>query len=300
MKEATTRKKRSDRGKIAWNGRDIYALTWIAHQYAIRLDHLQRLLATYPGHGAKTPGSLSEGAARNVVSRWRSAGWVKTAFIRAREPFWIWPTKAALRQLGLAYVYKDLEHMRLDELNHLAAVNEIRLRECHDGMTWVSQRNLLQQIKGGEPSRTLPDADLYRANGERIAIKAGQSREDQRAFPSFLTTLLRTASSPYSEVWFMTQSASISREICEICTQMLEAGTVTEEEVLQIVIKGPEEEAIHLRSQSRRAEEPAETHEESSSTKVSAGLVVTFFGAISAFWLYVHQARRRVSWKTSS
>jgi hypothetical protein len=67
------RKQRSDAGKTLWTPRDEFALTWIGHQYGIRLDHLQWLLGRSPGQGAANTNWISEGAARDVVTRWQRA-----------------------------------------------------------------------------------------------------------------------------------------------------------------------------------------------------------------------------------
>jgi hypothetical protein len=92
-RRTSSRKQRSDAGKTLWTDRDEFALTWIGQQYGIRLDHLQWLLGRYPGRGAKHTNWISEGAARDVVTRWKQSKWVKVERIRAREAFWVWPTR---------------------------------------------------------------------------------------------------------------------------------------------------------------------------------------------------------------
>ena len=80
------RKRRSDAGITEFNERDEYALIWMGLQYGIRLDQLQWLLGRFPGKGAAHTNWISEGAARDVVTRWRRGKWVQQVPIRALEP----------------------------------------------------------------------------------------------------------------------------------------------------------------------------------------------------------------------
>ena len=71
MSTTTTQQHRSDATTIVLSARDHFALTWISHHYAIRLDHLQVLLGQQKGR------ELSIGTVRNLASRWEKAGWVE-------------------------------------------------------------------------------------------------------------------------------------------------------------------------------------------------------------------------------
>jgi hypothetical protein len=224
-----TRKKRS---RTLWTDRDIAALVWIADQYAVRLDHLQVLLCQQRG------AAISIGTTRNLVARWRDAGWVETLRIRASEPIWIWPTRSVLRQLDLPYRYLDLDQCSLDDLSRIAAMNEVRLQECTDEVVWVSQRELLEEVKHGRILPNLPDAELHRLDGRSIAIKVELSLEELSALTEFLTGLLRGEGEPYDEVWFVAPEASVRRQIRERCTQMAEQGVLMGEEVERIAVKG--------------------------------------------------------------
>ena len=254
----TARKPRSDRGKIVWNNRDVYALTWIAHQYAIHLHHLQRLLAELPGHGAKTLDHVSEGSARDVVTRWKKAGWVKTAFIRAHEPFWIWPTRAALKILGLPYEYKDIGQTRLDDFNHLAAINEIRLLEADgdEDIEWISERQLLQGVvhKEGVALLHRPDGVMQWRGKGIIAIEAELSTKKGPELRENLMELIRGqeylqiradhgteqaaimskgASSQYTEVWYF-GPAPVRKLVRKERARLVEQGCLTEKEADRI------------------------------------------------------------------
>ena len=186
---------RSDTGKIVWTPRDEFAIAWIAHQYTIHLHHLQRLLAEQPGYGAKSSECLSEGATRDVVSRWKRAGWVKTEFVRVHEPFWIWPTQVALRKLSLPYAYKDIGQTCLADLNHLAAINEIRLLEADgdENIQWISERQLLQQVtrEAGQEILHRPDAEMHWKGKGIMAIEAELSPKRTPELRDNLMELIR-------------------------------------------------------------------------------------------------------------
>ena len=169
------RKKRHDAGTILFTMRDHLVLTWLGQQYGMRLDHLREALGTYPGRGAKEGNIISEGAARDVVKRWEQAGWVKSQRIRAYEPFWIWPTRRGLQKVGLPYSYRNLAATSLDDLAHLYAINEIRLRTHNEEENgWVSERQLLQGVTKVQGQQLLhrPDAELRLEDGELAAIEA--------------------------------------------------------------------------------------------------------------------------------
>jgi hypothetical protein len=256
--QTTERKPRSDTGKIAWNNRDEFAIAWIAQQYTIHLHHLQRLLAQQPGHGVKSPESLSEGAARDVATRWKKAGWVRTEFIRAHEPFWIWPTRAALHKLALPYEYKDIGQTRLDDLNHLAAINEIRLLEADgdDAIQWVSERQLLQGVvhQAGQELLHRPDGEMHWTGKGIIAIEAELSTKKAPELRENLmelirgqeylrlkaehgeekaTTMSEAASSQFTEIWYF-GPAHVRKQVQRERAKLVSRGALSEEEADRI------------------------------------------------------------------
>ena len=100
--------------------RDVFALRWIGQQYAVRLDQLQQLLGQRPGHGAVHEGVISESATRDVVTRWRKAGWVCMERLRANQPPWIWLTRKGIHKVDLSYIYQDLHSLNTQERKHLS------------------------------------------------------------------------------------------------------------------------------------------------------------------------------------
>lgn len=194
-RRTSSRRQRSDAGKTLWTPRDEFALIWIGQQYGIRLDQLQWLLGTYPGRGATHSNWISEGATRDVVTRWQRAKLVKVERIRAREPFWVWPLRLGLRKVGLPYTYRNLEQSSLDDLKHLYAINEIRLKmiDEEEGTQWISERQLLQGVirSPGQELLHRPDAEIYWTDGTITAVEAELSLKKPFELAENVMELLR-------------------------------------------------------------------------------------------------------------
>lgn len=188
------RKKRSDAGKTMVTDRDQFALLWIGQQYGICLDQLQWLLGYYPGRGATHTNWISESSARDVVRRWKQSGWVYTTRLRLSESPWIWLSKKGLSRCGLTYTYHDLEKSDWRELDHLYAINEVRLHasDLETAGRWVSERQLLQRTvrAQGDDLVHRPDAILYEKN-EVIAIELEISAKETMQLSEILIELVR-------------------------------------------------------------------------------------------------------------
>lgn len=256
-----TRRQRSDAGKTLWTPRDEFALTWIGQQYGIRLDHLQWLLGTYPGRGAAHSNWISEGAARDVVTRWQRAKLVKVERIRAREPYWVWPTRLGLRKVGLTYTYRDLAQSSLDDLKHLYAINEIRLQmvDDEDGTQWISERQLLQGVTRDKGQELLhrPDAEIYWTDGEITAVEAELSLKKPFELAENVMELLRgeeylrwkadfgwkTAralstgdQSQYTEIWYFAPPA-VRRQVRRERARLVTRGDLSEKEAERLFVR---------------------------------------------------------------
>lgn len=264
MPDETTkleRKKRSDVGITLWTERDVFALTWIGHQYAIRLDHLQRLLRLRPGHGAANADAISESATRDVVTRWKKARWVQVKRIRVDEPFWVWPTRLALRKLNLPYASKDIEQNMLDDLKHLAVINEIRLKECDgdEDIEWISERQLLQGVIHSPDQESLhrPDGEMHWKGVGIIAIEAELSLKKIPELTENLMELIRGEGylrlkaehgaarakklsqgerSRYTEIWYFGKRA-VRNRVRRACVRLVEQGDLSEEEADRLFVR---------------------------------------------------------------
>lgn len=198
MQSKKSRRTRRDAGAVLLTERDLFALLWIGQQYGIRLDQLQRLLGQRPGRGAAHRDWISEGAARDVVTRWKRAGWARSAHIRAKEPFWIFLSRAGLRTFGLTYAYRDLVAANVHDLNHLYGINEVRLDlddlldDPDADTTWVSERDLLQGVmrQRGKDLPHRPDA-IFSENDDVSAIEVELSAKSSPALAETLIELVR-------------------------------------------------------------------------------------------------------------
>jgi hypothetical protein len=130
----------------------------------------------------------------------------------------------------------------MSDLKRIAAMNEIRLQECTRETVWVSQRELLEEVRRGRMLPNLPDAEMHVLSGKSIAIKVEISLDELPGLREFLIGLLRGEGEPYDEVWYVAREASVRRQIREVCAQMIEEEVLSEEEAWQIAIKGYQEE----------------------------------------------------------
>lgn len=244
---------------MLFTARDEFALPWVCQQYAIRLDHFQWLLGTYPGRGSTYEHWISESSARDVVDRWEKGKWARTKGIRRKEPFWIWPSRLGMRKAGLTYSYWDLEQSSLKELNHLYAINEIRLFICNEEDTWISERQLLQgvqRVKGHELLHR-PDGEIHFADGDIVSIEAELSGKKEHELAENLVELIRGEEylrlkadygwraarsmsageqSPYSEIWYFAPE-KIRKQVRRERAKLVERGDLSEEEAQRLVVR---------------------------------------------------------------
>ncbi len=251
---------RRDAGKTRLTPRDIFALTWMAHQYALRLDQLQWVLGRYPGHGARHSNWVSESAARDVVKRWEQMGYVHARGIRDKEPFWIWVSRKGLKKLGLPYTYSDLEESGLDAFTHLYAINDIRLELEADqpNVHWTSERTLRRgQVRIKEKAFLhRPDGVVVFPDTQTVAIEAELSAKKPWELDENLLELLRgeeylsrkldlgreTAQtltrwdrSPYEEIWYYAPK-TIRKQVRRARARLLADGVISEEEAQRICV----------------------------------------------------------------
>lgn len=228
MSVETMKQRRFDAGTPVLTDRDLFALTWISHQYAIRLDHLQVLLGQHKG------ASVSIGATRKKVCRWIEAGWVEARKFLSFEPSWVWPTEEGLSKVDLSYKYKDFNELyTILDLQHLAAVNTLRLHTSED---WTSQRQFfqrqrLQEIEYSYESLHGVDAEVRLPDGEIIAVKVQMRLNPLVDLEKTLIELLR---SPYTQVWYFGGEPAIRKEVREMCAHLVQRRDLNAEEVSRL------------------------------------------------------------------
>lgn len=223
MSIETTQQHRSD----ALTDRDRFALTWISHHYAIRLDHLQRLLGQHKGR------DLSIGTVRNLASRWYHAGWVELRRFRVGELPWIWLTQEGLNAIGSHYPYCDFDedYYPLAWLGHLAAVNDMHLQTSAD---WKTQRQLFEDGACEYESCYEPDAEICLPGEKIIAIKAQVKIKDASELIANLMELL--LNSRYTEVWYF-GVPDARAQIRQMVEYLIQTGYLSIEKVDRLRIK---------------------------------------------------------------
>lgn len=179
------KKERRDKGQVRINARDEVLIRWIAEQYAIRLDHLQYLIAMKSENEKRTnPHMVSQRAAIKAVDRWRLLGWVeyRKIIFGADNPGWIWLTAKGLREFGYLYTYRE---PTISQLKHYYWVNYVRMHfelKHGENIKWVSERYLRREyaeqlagkskkdVTAEKVSTHFPDAEILTKSG-RAAVE---------------------------------------------------------------------------------------------------------------------------------
>jgi hypothetical protein len=186
---------------------DVICLLWIAHQVAIRLDQLQRLLLRHTPERdhAKVKNAtdrLSLERTYDTLERWRALGLIEQDTILHRDRLWIWPSRAGLREIGVPFAYGKGKPASV-RLPHLYYINQVRLavEEKRPQDTWKSEceirRELGHPVKG-EQLPHIPDALLYAANGKVTTIEVELKLKDE----DDLEDALRALAVSYRSVWY--------------------------------------------------------------------------------------------------
>jgi len=199
------RSKRRDAGVRQVTERDIFALTWIAEQYCISVEQLQRLLGRYPKATTKTPDTLSLSATRHAVERWLHLELIEAPRkILATHAPYVWLSRRGLAHLDLPYSYYQPKPR---VLAHLDAMNSIRLHveRFFPPATWYSHRLLILMNQ----SRPAPGAELH-AGAAIIAIQlVERSRLHTLTLKEEIDTLQHLATRNYSSFWYFLHTETV-------------------------------------------------------------------------------------------
>ncbi len=189
------KRQRSDQGPRLTE-RDVACLRWIAQQYAIRLDQLQRLLLCYTPQDDREKvragaDRLSKERTYRTLARWERLHLIEFGNILDGEPRWVWLSAAGLREIGSGLRYNKPSAVRL---RHLYWSNQVRLwiesRRPQD--LWRSEREIKaehQAREAGEHQEHLPDAILHAANGRISAIEVELEPKASRQLEAILAEL---------------------------------------------------------------------------------------------------------------
>ncbi len=202
----TSTRVRHDRGPRL-TPRDIACLLLIAHQYAIRLDQLQRLLLRYTPEQDRhklrpDTDRLSLERTYDTLERWRTLGLIEQDNILHADKLWIWLSRLGLREIGAAFNYGSGKPASV-RVPHLYYVNQIRLavEEKRSEDTWKSEREIRREqgrSAKGEQQPHMPDALLYAMSGKITAIEVERRSKDE----GILEETLRTLALGYRSVWY--------------------------------------------------------------------------------------------------
>ena len=199
------RKERQDRGRIRRTERDLRTLRWIGEQYAIRVDHLQRVLGRQARQGTQEPATLGSETTRELVQRWKQAGLVESAVLVYTQPGWVWLTQHGPAQVELAYqIWKP----KVQGLHHLYAINQVRLwvEEHQPAAIWRGERQLRHErgtVRAPMWQEHRPDAEVE-LSGQRVAIEVELSEKASGRLTAILYELART----YTGIWYFCSLAT--------------------------------------------------------------------------------------------
>ncbi len=194
--------------------RDIICLTWIAMQYAIRLDQLQRLLFRYTPeqdrHKLK-PGAdrLSLDRTYELVSKWLSLGYIEKGGVLHGDKRWIWASREGMRLCQLPFTSSGKPAP--GRVSHLFFINQVRLavEQKRPGDMWTSERQIRRDAGAaakGESLPHLPDAVLTNmTNGKVTALEIEKTSKTE----SELLDDLRELAVSYKSVWYFATSTTL-------------------------------------------------------------------------------------------
>lgn len=192
--------------------RDIICLTWIAMQYAIRLDQLQRLLFRFTPEQDRyklKPGAdrLSLDRTYELIAKWLNWGYIEKGGILHGDKLWIWVSREGMRTCQLPFSYSGKPAP--GRVPHLFYINQVRLyiEDKRPGDLWTSERQIRREAGAaakGESLPHLPDAILTATNGKVTALEIERSSKTEDELVNDLRELAVT----YKSVWYFAGSAT--------------------------------------------------------------------------------------------
>ncbi|QBD82444.1 hypothetical protein EPA93_43305 [Ktedonosporobacter rubrisoli] len=126
-------------GNTELTERERFILKWIADQYCVRFDQLQRLL------------NQSVGETRTAIER---LGLLESQEITYEHPRTFWLSQRALMLLGLSYEYYEPQPNSLERI-YCANNVRINLETKKPNVKWFSERAIRHQLQSYNPSPSL-------------------------------------------------------------------------------------------------------------------------------------------------
>jgi hypothetical protein len=191
--------------------RDHCTLTWIAEQYAVRFDHLQRLLSRHPGHTnaaqKPSPQGISASAVEQVLARWlQDPAWVEYRRFN-RGPGWITVSPYGLEVIDAPYARHLLKE---SSTTHLYAINRVRLdiEARHPEWQWTSERTLrFQSLPRGRGMKIphVPDGEVWLNQQQAVGVEVELTAKSDADTSHILNGLLAR----YTSVWYFVDTSTL-------------------------------------------------------------------------------------------
>jgi hypothetical protein len=214
------RKTRSDKGITTTTERDVGVWMWVAEQYAIPFDQLQRLVGRTETEDGYEEYSLSIKTIEQIVKRWKKLGFVETQKFFHRQPRWLWLSHRGLTFLGRPFHYWEAN---VTTLAHIRAVNEARfyIEQKHGkNAVWRSERTILREEGRGEH---LVDAEVL-INGNVVGIEVELTPKESTR----IKAILRRLAEKYPAVCYFTNKRT-QHVVTKALTELAEAEDITHE-----------------------------------------------------------------------
>ena len=132
-------------------------LGFVAEMYAVQLDQLAVLLVS-----EGEPVDSAAAQARELVARWRAAGYVESDQLSLGEP-WVWATRKGLDACGLR---TKVARPAARTLRHTHAVTDVRLAiqeapSWSAGAFWRAERSMLAELEFPGRPEHVPDGEVH-------------------------------------------------------------------------------------------------------------------------------------------
>jgi hypothetical protein len=186
--------------------REKACLIWIALQYAVRLDQLQRLLYRHTPEADRyklKPGVdyLSLDRTYDIINKLLELGLIEKKTILDGDKLWIWPNRAGLREVGLKFNYSGQPSS--SRLSHLYYINQVRFafEAKRPNDLWKSERQIRKERTEGH----FPDGVVTNtSNGKDSALEVEVHAKTDKELEDDLRELAVT----YKSVWYFTTTAT--------------------------------------------------------------------------------------------
>ncbi len=198
-------RRRRDAGILQVTERDLLVLTWIAEQYCIAYDQLQRLLALYTPATTKHPDKVAPSTAQNAIERWLQLGYIDTPHKVIREhTTYLWLSRKGLRELDLPYAYYT---PKPSTIRHLYATNAIRLHMQRFNLSseWRAQRT----IRLHTTERPLPDAAFVMKSAPLVAIQVVEQHRLLTISVQDELTTMKKLTEGYPRLWYFVHAQAL-------------------------------------------------------------------------------------------